>query len=226
MLRRECDDNQPFTASTFPLFATAYISIAITLGLILPILAIPRMSPPAGDSSGDPAISSLISWIRDTGKPSKIREMVAEQLGLPATDLAVIERGFRKEGERLTHVCSTGVLRAPDLLFVASVDETSGDAKVWRVSRKGDVVASAVFIDQVARRIQSSKTDMDFASEMSYFLGKASASPIKTVAKPSTSEAKSGSTSPRTLTIPVRPGRSQVLLPSPYGRATAPNPNY
>jgi hypothetical protein len=62
----------------------------------------------------------------------------------PAKDLPVRERGFRHEGERLTHVCSvSSVPRYADLLFCAQVDESNGGATVWRTSFEG-VLASTV----------------------------------------------------------------------------------
>ncbi len=206
MIRLQSVDEQPFSADTFPLFATGYITMCVILVLVLPILANPTTSPPAGRLAGNPSISSLKSWVRATGKPSLIRGIVAEQLGLPAADLAVIERGFRKEGEQFTHVCSIGAAPLPELLFLASVDETSGDAKIWRVNTKGDVVATVLFSNQSARQIQNSSIDTEFRSEMAYFLAKAPASAALIPEKPLSDKGKSAPADFKTTALLVNSG--------------------
>ena len=90
-------------------------------------------------------------------------------MGFEDRDLAVRERGFRIQGERLTHVCSVPVeLIDSDAVFIALVDEANGDAVVWRASRSGKLVATARFASGQAARINNADAATLFVAEKEY----------------------------------------------------------
>ena len=83
------------------------------------------------------------------------------------------ERGFRHEGERLTHVCSvSSVPGYADLLFFAQVDESNGDATVWRTSFDGVLASTVRFTGGVVERVPNEGFKSDFEAEKYVFLTK------------------------------------------------------
>ena len=115
-----------------------------------------------------------------------MRAHIAEQFGLPASDIPVFERGFRVKGEQLTHVCSIGRLPSLDhLLFLASVNESNGNAIVWRTGRNGNLLATVEFRDGIAHSVPNSKFETKFSKEVDYFLAKAVGSPSNVAPSPS-----------------------------------------
>jgi len=128
-----------------------------------------------------PGISPVLQWITKTGKPTVVRASVAEGFGLANTDIPVKERGFRAEGEKLTHVCAVAANSALEgLVFFSTVDEADGSATVWQTNKDGTLLATVVFDGGIVEKIPNSRFNTEFRSEIDYFLKKArSASPGK-----------------------------------------------
>lgn len=147
-------------------------SLASTIGLISLIASLVSSSAkgfPTTDSQS--SLLQIAERIDQTGKPSVIRGVVAEALGFPDADIRVRERGFRKIGEQFTHVCSTSdLLGFENLLFLASVDEATGDALVWRATRQGELVSTARFANGVAKPIGNQQKRSAFVGEKEYFI--------------------------------------------------------
>jgi len=119
-------------------------------------------------------ISSILQWIKRTGKPTVMRANVAEGFGLPNSDIPVLERGFRAEGERLTHVCAVGIGSAfENLVFFSNVNETDGSAMVWQTSNSGAVLSTVVFDGKVVENVPNAQFSAEFRSELKYFQRKA-----------------------------------------------------
>ncbi|MBA3353221.1 MAG: hypothetical protein H0U23_12525 [Blastocatellia bacterium] len=111
------------------------------------------------------------NWVDRSGRPTVIRGRVAEKLGFTSVDLRVRELGFRKPSEELTHVCSTtDLLGFEDTIFLALVNESTGDALVWRASRNGDLISTARFENGVATSISNNSAQTAFVAEKEYFL--------------------------------------------------------
>ena len=164
-------------------------------------------------------ISSILQWIKRTGKPTVMRANVAEGFGLPNSDIPVLERGFRAEGEKLTHVCVVGA--GPDfenLIFLSTVEEASGSATVWQTNKDGTLVATVVFNGGIVEKTPNSRFDADFRCELNYFLKKArSATPQKESS--ATSEGIRIDSQPRAPNLTrYAPSESQtmVLTSSPF----------
>ena len=113
---------------------TIFNLAAIAIALLLTPVA--RASVPrAGEAT---PLKPLAEWLLRTGKPSVVRSRILEAMNLPALDMPVRERGFRHEGERITHVCSICTASGySDLIFFAQVDESNGSATVWRTGPEG-----------------------------------------------------------------------------------------
>jgi hypothetical protein len=117
------------------------------------------------------SLASLAEWLDTTGTPTVMRAPVAEALGFANADLPVRERGFRGKGEQLTHVGS--VIAIPgynDVVFFALVDESTGNATVWRAHRSGDLVASVIFVNGEATTNPDQQTREPFIAEKDYLL--------------------------------------------------------
>lgn len=131
------------------------------------------------------SLSQVGEWIDQTGKPTVIRGVVAEALGFPNVDIPVRERGFRTANEQFTHVCSTAeLLGFEDLVFLASVDEATGDALVWRATRKGDLISTARFADGVAKPVRNDAAQTAFVAEKEYFVRQMRIQAFRTNAAP------------------------------------------
>ena len=139
---------------------------------IIPVIAILVSSASAFPvSTFHTSLSQVAEWIDLTGKPTVIRGVVAEALGFPNADIRVRERGFRNTKERLTHVCSTtDLLGFEDIVFLASLDEATGDALVWRTTRKGELISTAQFADGVAKPMPNGVAQTAFVAEKEYFI--------------------------------------------------------
>ncbi len=112
------------------------------------------------------SLSPVSAWLRQSGKATVMRGPIASALGFENKDLAVLERGFRRGNERLTHVSS--VIAAPgykDVIFLALVDENTGDATVWRATSAGDLVSSVRFSDGQVSKIPNEEAQALFLSE-------------------------------------------------------------
>ena len=95
-----------------------------------------------------------------------MRARILEALDLPAKDMPVRKRGFRHAGERLTHVCSvSSVPRYADLLCFAQLDESNGDATVWRPSFDGVLVCTVRFTGGVVERVPNEGFKSGFDTE-------------------------------------------------------------
>ena len=115
-------------------------------------------------------LKPLVDWLKRTGKESVVRAPILNALDLPAKDMPVRERGFRHEGERLTHVCSvSSVPGYADLLFFAQVDESNGDATVWRTNIEGVLASTIRFTGGVVERVPNEAFKSDFDEEKVIF---------------------------------------------------------
>ncbi len=115
-------------------------------------------------------LKALADWLQRTGKESVVRAPILEAMDLPAKDMPVRERGFRHEGERLTHVCSvSSVPRYADLLIFAQVDESTGDATVWRTSFEGVLTSTIRFTGGVVERVPNETLKSGFDAEKLIF---------------------------------------------------------
>jgi hypothetical protein len=131
------------------------------------------------------SLSQVGEWIDQTGKPTVIRGVVAEALGFPNADIRVRERGFRTTNEQFTHVCSTAdLLGFENVVFLASVDEATGDALVWRATRKGDLISSARFAAGVAEPLRNDAARTAFLAEKAYFVRQMRTPAFRTNAAP------------------------------------------
>jgi len=118
--------------------------------------------------------SHLLEWIGQTGRPTIIRANIARAFGLGDHDIPVKERGFNVSGEQLTHVCAVGSGAGYEgLVFLASVDESDGHAKVWQMSQNGALLATATFSGVVAKPVPNSHFMSEFAAELDYFIHRA-----------------------------------------------------
>lgn len=115
------------------------------------------------------SLSTLAEWINKTGQTTVIRGLVAHSLGFPAVDLPVRQRGFRGEQEKLTHVCSVSQ-RGQNAVFLALVDEDSGDATIWRTTVQGILVSAASFSDGEVQPIAIAAAESPFVTEKDYIL--------------------------------------------------------
>ena len=113
----------------------------------------------------------LLEWVGKTGRPTVVRANIARAFGLADHDIPVKERGFHVSGEQFTHVCSVGSGAGYEgLLFLASVDESDGRAKVWRMSQNGRLLATVTFDGVVAEAVLNSRFASEFAAELDYFV--------------------------------------------------------
>jgi hypothetical protein len=118
-------------------------------------------------------LKPLADWLRRTGKESVVRGPILKAMDLPANDMPVRERGFRHEGGRLTHVCSVSLVPGyADFLLFAQVDESNGDATVWRTSFEGVLVSTVRFADGVVERVPNEECKSGFDAEKVIFTTK------------------------------------------------------
>ena len=100
-----------------------------------------------------------------------MRGTIATILDLGHDDLPVRERGFRGEGEKLTHVCTTVTQSAKTIaVILALVDEDTGNATIWRATTNGELVASAKFVNGRATKIPNEEGQTLFVAEKEYIL--------------------------------------------------------
>jgi hypothetical protein len=117
------------------------------------------------------ALEELREWLQHTGKSSVLRAHIVDALNLPAHDMRVLERGFRHEGDRITHVCSvSAVAGLEDLLFFAQVEESTGNALIWRTNLTGGLVGTARFSNGVTERVSNDQYAALFNTEKTLFL--------------------------------------------------------
>ena len=139
----------------------AAVLIATLATIVSGSISLPGQSQP---------LKPLADWLQRTGKESVVRARILEAMDLPAKDMPVRERGFRHEGERLTHVCSvSSVPRYADLLFFAQVNESNGDATVWRTSFDGVLVSTVRFTGGVVERVPNEQFKSGFDTEKLIF---------------------------------------------------------
>ena len=126
---------------------------------------------PESAPTSQASLESLAQWLDTSGTATVIRATVAKALGFTNADLPVRQRGFRGEGEQLTHVGS--VIAIPgysDVVFLALVDESTGDATVWRANRSGDLVFSVLFVNGEVRTNPNQPAQGTFIAEKDYLL--------------------------------------------------------
>jgi hypothetical protein len=154
------------------IFAQIGTALAFVIGIV--VLASTILCPRAYSSreiTFQRSLSQVGEWIDRSGKITVIRANIAEKLGLQNVDLRVHERGFRIRGEQFTHVCSTADLPGfQEIMFLALVDEATGDAVIWRATRTGDLVRTARFEDGLAKTVPNETEQTAFAVEKEYFL--------------------------------------------------------
>ena len=124
------------------------------------------------------SFQEIVTWVKTTGTRTVVRGNVASQMQLGDDDIAVIERGFRSISGGITHVFAVGSgPRFAGVVFIARVDETSGDAIVWSTSASGRLELTVKVDSNVgAQRVRNSPTEADFTAEKKYFLAQMQAS--------------------------------------------------
>jgi hypothetical protein len=117
-------------------------------------------------------LTTLIDWVRKTGVVTVVRGNVANQMQLGNDDVPVRERGFRSISGGITHVFAVGSEpRFANVVVIARVDETTGDAIVWSTSASGQLEFTVKVDPKVgAQRIINSPNEADFVAEKKYFL--------------------------------------------------------
>jgi len=132
------------------------------------------------------SLSQVGQWVDQSGKITVLRGNIAEILGFQGVDLRVHERGFRITGEQLTHVCSTTDLPGfEEIIFLALVDENTGDAVIWRGTRNGDLVMTARFVDGSPKTVPNDTGQVSFDAEKEFFLKKMRAETFRSNPTPS-----------------------------------------
>jgi len=118
-------------------------------------------------------LKPLAEWLRQGGKESVIRARILAAMDLFARDMPVRERGFRHEGEKITHVCSISSLPGfTDLMFFAQLDESNGNASVWRTGIDGILVSTVRFSGGVVQRVPNEEFKRGFDFEKMIFTTK------------------------------------------------------
>lgn len=140
-------------------------------GTSIPFLGLEPSPRPLGSTRANVSVAAVTRWVQATGRPTVIRAPIARALGLPVSDVAVRERGFRVTGEKLTHVCAVAI--DDNITFFASTNEETGDAVIWRPDVAGSLVATAAFSNGSATRVTNESLYAQFVSERDYFLYKA-----------------------------------------------------
>lgn len=171
---------EPFRPLLLGQIVIVWTSIVGTIGVLASLLiSSPALSVPS--TSSRTSLMQVGEWIDQTGKVTVMRGSVAHALGFPDVDLRVRERGFRNTEERLTHVCSTSdLLGYEDMIFLASVDENTGDAVVWRATRSGHLIATARFTGGTARQSPNEEAQTAFTAEKEYLIRQMRAQAIRT----------------------------------------------
>jgi hypothetical protein len=154
-----------------PIFAV-WTAVALVIACI-GVIAVASTASPSPAQQSEASLEPLAEWIDRTGSPSVIRGPIVRALGLPGGDLRVKERGFRKDGEQFTHVCSVSPRPALNAtIFFASIDEATGDALVWMADRQGQLQKSVSFVNGLATRNSDSRMEGAFMAEKAYFRSK------------------------------------------------------
>ena len=115
------------------------------------------------------SLSTVAEWINKTGQTTVIRGPVARSLGFPAIDLPVRQREFRGVQEKFTHVCSASQ-RGDNVVFLALIDEDTGDATIWRATFQGLLVSAAGFINGDAQPLAIAGAEPAFVAEKEYIV--------------------------------------------------------
>ena len=92
-------------------------------------------------------------------------------MNLPVFDMPGREKGFWHKGERLAHVCS--VSEAPahhELILFAQVDQSNGNAIVWKTDLEGKLESTVQFIDGAVARVPNEQFRPAFEAEKFIFL--------------------------------------------------------
>ena len=139
------------------------------------LLAPSDLEGSVGTDASRAPLKVVQEWVRDTGAETVIRGNILRPMGLPAADLRVRERGFRRSNEVLTHVCAVPTSAFDDSVFFAATDETDGSAIVWRASVAGDLLSTVRFAGGVAIRVSDAEFKDAFNTERAYFVEQASA---------------------------------------------------
>ena len=116
----------------------------------------------------------LFKWIADTGKPTVIRANVSKVLGFGERDVSVRERGFRRLGERFTHVLA--VITEPNQshdVVIARIDESDGSGITWYCSPSGRLLLTVVLDGNgSAGLVLNGKYESELSAEKRYFTRK------------------------------------------------------
>ncbi|MEO7165924.1 MAG: hypothetical protein ABI016_02695 [Chthoniobacterales bacterium] len=134
------------------------------------------------------SLAPVAEWVKQTGRSTVMRGPVLQALGFPAIDARVVERGFRRNKEQFTHVCSLSLEPGFEgTVFLAVVDENDGSALVWRANRLGELITSAHFIAGQAVQASNAESQVLFASEKRYHAQEMRLRSFRTKAAPSPS---------------------------------------
>jgi hypothetical protein len=175
----------------------------------------------------DPDMSLVLRWIKATGKSTVVRASVAHAFDLPNSDIPVMERGFRADGEQFTHVCAIGSTAAfENLVFFSSVDEADGNATVWQTDQDGKLLTTVVFSGAKAEKVPNSRFGAEFQSERNYFSRKAQSAKSERHSRVTPSHTRLASQNPATLYSPSTIGgmalvSNPLVLAAPFCKLIA-----
>lgn len=213
---------QPRPRHRFAAELVAFWVSSIAAVLLIIVAASSAYSLPT--TSRQSSLAAVATWVEATGKLTVIRGPVAKTLGLGKIDVRVRERGFRVNGDPLTHVCST--IDAPgsgDVVLLALLQERTGDAFVWRATRQGELISSATFASGIANKVDNQVAATAFVAQKDYFTRKMRLETFRThpapettpqVQRPSDSNDQERTVHP--LRKPAFSSELMVLLSSPW----------
>lgn len=199
-----------------------FLAFSIAIGSLFTVLA--SSAYPLATTNGQSSLAPVATWVEATGKPTVIRGPVAETLGLGKTDVRVRERGFRVSGDPLTRVCSTvDAADSADIVLLALVEETTGDAFLWRATRQGELISSATFVSGIANKVDNQVAATAFVAQKDYFTRKMRLETFRTHPAPETtpqiqlpSDSNDQERTVRPLRKPAFYSEVMVLLSSPW----------
>ena len=149
------------------------------------LLAPSDLDGSVGTDASRASLKVVQEWVRDTGAETVIRGNILRPMGLPAADLHVRERGFRRSNEVLTHVCAVPTSGFDESVFFAATDEADGSAIVWRASVAGELLSTVRFAGGVAIRVSDAEFKDAFNTERAFFVEQASAANSRVNESPS-----------------------------------------
>lgn len=120
---------------------------------------------------------TLVRWVSNTGTDTVIRAAVANVFNLGADDIAVRERGYRPQGDKMTHVLAVTTRLKKPLVFIAIVNEADGSGIVWEVNEEGPQSTAVIDPLRGPRLSSNAISKSALKAEEDYFFAKRTADP-------------------------------------------------